>query len=80
MNNQFIKQRADEWAKTIERFEKSGLTQMEFAKQNNLKNHQISYWASRFKKEQNKVVAQKQNFGVFSLGSGMPRINTKLIN
>ena len=62
MNNQFIKQRADEWAKIIARFELSGLNQTEFAKQNNLKNHQISYWASRLKKEQNKVVTQKQNF------------------
>lgn len=62
MNNQFIKQRADEWARTIELFEQSWLTQTEFAKQYNLKNNQISYWASRFKKEQYKVVTQKQDF------------------
>ena len=51
------------WKQQIEHWKESGLTQIEFCRLRNLKNHQLTYWKKRFhsKQEQVSLVELKWN-------------------
>ena len=42
------KEKRQFWEEHIQAWQQSGLTQVEYCRQNNLKNHQLCYWRKRF--------------------------------
>ena len=50
-----LEQKRSYWKQHIDSWQQTGLTQVEYCRQNNLKHHQLVYWKKRFLKTETHV-------------------------
>ena len=62
------------WEKQIQRWQESGLSQKQYCQQNNLTQHQLTYWKKRFVKPESSIsFVELQIAGNVQPGSGLAR-------